>query len=101
MIHIQQKMQQAWLMQRGNFSPEKNWPSSRCWKATTPVYQKKNDEYWEADIFEQRRKRPQLRVASTEDDEPPITEGDVDTMTLPELKTILKEMGIATKVLNF
>ena len=58
---------------------------------------KKNDEYWEADIFEQRRKRPRLCVASTEDDEPPITEGDVDTMILPELKTILKEMGIATK----
>ena len=58
---------------------------------------KKKDEYWEADIFEQRRKRPRLCVASTQDDEPPITEGDVDTMTIPELKTKLKEMGIATK----
>lgn len=60
-------------------------------------YTKKKDEYWEADIFEQRRKRPRLCVASTQDDEPPITEGDVDTMTIPELKTKLKEMGIATK----
>ena len=60
-------------------------------------YTKKTCEYWEADIFEQRRKRPRLCVASTEDDEPPITEGDVDTMTIPEQKTTLKEMGIATK----
>ena len=59
-------------------------------------YTKKNDEYWEADIFEQRRKRPRLCVASTED-EPPINESDVDTMTIHEIKATLKEMGITTK----
>lgn len=59
---------------------------------------KKNDEYWASDIFEQRRKRPRLCVASTEDDAPPMNEIDVDTMTIHEIKTTLKEMGIATRV---
>lgn len=61
-------------------------------------YSKKNDEYWASDIFEQRRKRPRLCVASTEDDAPPMNEIDVDTMTIHEIKTTLKEMGIATRV---
>lgn len=40
---------------------------------------KKNDEYWEADSFEQRRKGPQLCVASTDDDEPHrLLKGDVE-----------------------
>ncbi len=60
-------------------------------------YNKKDDDYWSNGIFEQRRKRPRLCVDPRED-QVQLIPGDVDTMSLREVKDKLKELQIKTKV---
>lgn len=61
------------------------------------AYNKKDDDYWSNDIFEQRRKRPRLCVDPREDQVQLIPD-HVDTMSLQEVKEKLKELQIKTRV---
>ena len=61
-------------------------------------YTKRKNDYWETDIFVQRRKKPRLCVDVREEEEAPLTQADVDSMSLQEIKDTLKSLNIKTKV---
>ncbi|KAK2565676.1 hypothetical protein P5673_010845 [Acropora cervicornis] len=60
-------------------------------------YNKRNNNYWTSDIFDQRRKRPRLYNTSTVDDEPTTEDINIKNMSVCEIKSKLKEMNISTR----
>ena len=60
-------------------------------------YNKRNNNYWTSDIFDQRRKRPRLCNTSTVDDEPTTEDINIENMSVCEIKSKLKEMNISTR----
>ena len=60
-------------------------------------YTKQNNDYWTNDIFLQRRKKPRLCV-DVREEEVPMTQANVDSMSLQEIKDALKSLSIKTKV---
>jgi len=58
-------------------------------------YEKKNNDYWTKDIFEQRRKRLRLGVVPREDSAEIIS---VDSLSITEVKTKLRVLGVKTKI---
>lgn len=61
-------------------------------------YNKRDNEYWTSDIFEQRRKRPHLCVDPREDEEVPLMQDNGDSMSVSKIKGKLKELNIKTKI---
>lgn len=60
-------------------------------------YTKRNNDYWTTDIFVQRRKKPRLCV-DVREEEVPMTQANVDSMSPRKIKDALKSLNIKTKV---
>lgn len=59
-------------------------------------YKKQNNNYWNVEIYEQRRKKPRLCVDVRDD--PEVSDLDVDNMSIKEIKEKLKQFNITTKL---
>lgn len=68
------------------------------YERTPHTYTKQSNDYWNSGRYEQRRKKPRLCVDVREEPEVPMTEVDIDNMSLQGIKDKLKELNIKTRV---
>ena len=67
------------------------------------TYTKRNHEYWQGEISEIRKQRRLVSMASVqveEDETPDDNPVDYNKFTLPQLRGIIKEMGLKVKALS-
>ena len=83
------------IFYKGKYNDIKVFVSTFCWNHLLEYaqqYNKRDNEYWTSDIFEQRRKMPRLCVDSREFEEVPLMQDNVDSMSVSEIKEKLKQL---------
>jgi hypothetical protein len=65
-------------------------------KRTPRSYKKRNSSYWETGIKDTRSKRVRISCEEVDDSQEPL-DIDVDTLSVQQIKELLKERGVKTR----